>query len=134
MSKRYALKRRRGHIFVIMRHLKQEQAEVLIERGKAEPRCDNSGVWLEMLGSGENSANAASEVRLGMRLMRSAMDPTARPSSAVLTRAEVEAAIGMRGRSNTLGMSEHQREQRVRAGRCAEDFVERSVAKLAAFG
>lgn len=55
------------------------------------------------------------------------------PSSTVLSRAETEAVVGLRGESRTAGMGEIQRIKRIAEGRRDMDLVESSCAKFAAF-
>jgi len=135
MSKRCALWRTdvRG-IISVARYVKLDEAVRLVDEGKAEPVLHRqTGATIAL--------HLRQDVRKASILSKPAFVPMAallpelplKVSCTAFSKAEVEAIVGLRGKSKTAHLSEEQKAERIRQRWSAEDIVESAQQKLAVY-
>ena len=137
MTKRYQLcvTDAKTGIVRVMRHIKFDEGLRLVEQEKADPVLhDESGtvIGFEL----RVKVREAAQEPLEAAQKRSAVGyPMRGPtiSNAAFSVAEVDAIVGLRGKSQTAHLTEDQKVERIRQRLCAEDLVESAQQKLAVY-
>jgi hypothetical protein len=114
----------------IRRYLKPEEAVRMVEQNTAEPVLHNQTGAIVALRSLREVRRPVSAPHPAMQAI---MERRSKASCTAFSKAEVEAIVGMRGKSRTAHMTEDQRAERIRQRWCAEDLVESAQQKLAVY-
>jgi hypothetical protein len=117
----------------VVRLISTELAVNWVKQGKAE-LVGGQGAYAVQLVAGASEMGAVRTEALAVRkAAQISTGPNGQESCRVMSQVEVEAIVGLHGVSQTKGMGEWMRDQRVRVGLEAEDLVERAQNKFPAF-
>jgi hypothetical protein len=135
MSKRYQLCYTEAitNTVRVLRHVKLDEAMVLVEQGKAEPvHHHDTGliIGFELIGL-DSRPTPKADPRLAR--VKEVLEERRAISCAAFSRAEVEAIVGLRGKSATAHLSEDEKAERIRRRWCGEDLVEAARNKYAVY-
>jgi hypothetical protein len=122
-------------IHSIRRYLRMEQAVRLVEQHKAEPVLHNQtgGIIALRLNRQEPKPAVASKSAFVVNQAGVVVERPARASCTAFSKAEVDAIVGLRGKSQTAHLTEDQKAERIRRRWCPEDMVECAQQKIAVY-
>lgn len=115
----------------VVRYVSLEEATRLVEREKADPvlHCDSGKVLgFELRAISRPAAREPLKAAIIQR-----QEAGARKSCTAFSKREVEAIIGVHGKSQTAHLTDDQKADRIRRRWCAEDIVESAQQKLAVY-
>jgi hypothetical protein len=137
MSKRYQLcvTDAKTGIVSVKRHIKLEEGVRLVEQEKAEPVLhDESGVVIgfELRMPKREAAQQSLGDARGAGT-REGFERNPKASCTAFSKAEVDAIVGLRGKSQTAHLTEDQKAERIRKRWAPEDMVECAQQKIAVY-
>jgi hypothetical protein len=118
----------------IHRYLKLTQAEEMVGQGKAEPiYANHSGRIIALMLPAAPRVAATVKSTFTVNQAGMLVERPARASCTAFSKAEVDAIVGLRGKSQTAHLTKDQKAERIRQRWCAEDLVETAQQKLAVY-